>query len=42
LSDEDDDEDYELQEYNERELQYSRLDDIDEVIYLRDLFGSNP
>lgn len=34
--DEEDDEDYQCQEYNDRELYDTKLDQIDEVLNLRD------
>ncbi len=40
MSDEDDDEDYDCQEDLERCLYDSKLDDIDEVIFFRDMFSS--
>lgn len=40
MSDEDDDEDYDCNEDIEKDLYDSKFDDVDEVIYFRDVFAN--
>lgn len=40
MSDEDDDEDYDCNEDIEKDLYDSKFDEVDEVIYFRDMFAN--